>query len=266
VDYAAVKTKQQAMWASGDFAVIGTTLQLVGEELCESLDLLPGQRVLDVACGNGHAALAAARRYGQVTGLDYVPALLERARERAKAERTEIRFVEGDAEKMPFEDNSFDVVLSTFGVMFAPDQERAARELTRVCVPGGKIGLASWTPAGMIGEMLKVVGAHVPPPKGVRPTVLWGSKQHLEGLFGDRARIVHAQRKHCVMRYRSADHFVDVFRRYYGPTFKAFEALSPEGQRALEKDLLAMLGRHNRAGEKALVAPAEYLEVVAEVR
>ena len=266
VDLAAIKTRQQAMWASGDFAVIGTTLQLVGEQLCEAMDLIPGQRVLDVACGNGHASLAAARRYGEVTGLDYVPSLLERARERAKAERAEIRFVEGDAEAMPFEDRSFDAVLSTFGVMFAPDHERAARELTRVCVPGGKIGLASWTPEGMIGEMLKVVGRHVPPPKGLKPTVLWGTASHLTELFGNRATIVQAERRNCVFRYLSPAHFVDIFRRFYGPTYKAFEALPPEGQRALERDLLDMLAHHNRGGDKALIAPAEYLEVVLQVK
>jgi ubiquinone/menaquinone biosynthesis C-methylase UbiE len=266
LDLAAIKARQQTMWASGDFAVIGTTLQLVGEQLCEAMDLLPGQRVLDVACGNGQASLAAARRYTKVTGLDYVPALLERAREHAHAERATIRFVEGDAEAMPFEDDSFDAVLSSYGVMFAPDQERAARELTRVCAPGGKIGLASWTPEGMVGEMLKVVGRHVPPPKGLRPTVLWGTAAHLSELFGDRARIIHCERKYFVFRYLSAAHFVDVFRRFYGPTYKAFEALSAEGKLALERDLLEMLARHNRAGEKALVAPGEYLEVVLEVK
>lgn len=265
-DLKAIKARQQAMWASGDFAVIGTTLQLVGEQLCEAMDLIPGQRVLDVACGNGHASLAAARRYGEVTGLDYVPALLERARERAKAERAEIRFVEGDAEAMPFADQSFDAVLSTYGVMFAPDQERAARELTRVCVSGGKIGLASWTPEGMVGEMLKVVGRHVPPPKGIKPTVLWGTAPRLIELFGDRATIVHCERKVCVFRYLSPAHFVDIFRRFYGPTYKAFEALQPDGQRALEQDLLDMLARYNRAGDKALVAPGEYLEVVLKVK
>lgn len=266
VDLGAIKARQQVMWASGDFAVIGTTLQLVGELLCESMDLYSGQRVLDVACGNGHAALAAARRYCQVTGLDYVPALLERARERASADRLQATFVEGDAEALPFEDGAFDAVVSTYGVMFAPDQARAARELTRVCRSGGKIGLASWTPEGMIGELLKVVGSHVPPPKGLSPTVLWGSEPHLNTLFGDRARVVHSARKQCVMRYLSPAHFVDVFRRYYGPTHKAFEALPAEGQAALERDMLAMLQRHNRAGDAALVAPAEYLEVVLEVR
>jgi len=258
-DLAAIKTRQQAMWASGDFAVVGTTLQLVGEQLCEVMDLIPGQRVLDVACGNGNAALAAARRYGQVTGLDYVPALLERARERAQAERADIRLVEGDAENMPFEDDSFDAVTSTYGVMFAPDHRRAARELTRVCRPGGKIALASWTPEGMIGELLKTVGRHVPPPKAVAPSVLWGSQAHLGELFGERAQIIHCQKQLFTFRYRSAAHCVDVFRRFYGPTFKAFEALPADGQAALERDMLELLTRYNRAGDKALVAPSEYL-------
>lgn len=265
LDLAAIKARQQVMWASGDFAVIGTTLQLVGELLCEAMDLRSGQRVLDVACGNGQATLAAARRFCEVTGLDYVPSLLERARERARADRLDVVFVEGDAEAMPFADDSFDAVLSTYGVMFAPDQERTARELTRVCRSGGKIGLASWTPEGMIGELLKIVGGHVPPPKGLRPTVLWGTEAHLSALFGDRARLLQVERKHFNFRYRSPEHCVEVFRRYYGPTFKAFEALAPEGQAALERDMLAMLARHNRADDGSLVAPAEYLEVVLQV-
>lgn len=266
IDLKAIKTRQQAMWASGDFAVIGTTLQLVGELLCEAADLRAGQRVLDVACGNGHASLAAARRFCEVTGLDYVPALLERARERARAERAEIEFVEGDAEALPFEDGHFDAVVSTYGVMFAPDQERAARELTRVCRPGGKIGLASWTPEGMIGQLLKVVGSHVPPPKGLKPSVFWGTDDGLRALFGERARVVSSQRLPCVFRYRSPAHCVDILRRFYGPTLKAFEALPADGQAALGRDMLALLTRHNRAHDGTLVAPAEYLEVVLEVR
>ncbi|MFT3925442.1 MAG: methyltransferase domain-containing protein [Myxococcales bacterium] len=264
-DLAAIKARQQAMWASGDFSVVGTTLQLVGEQLCESMDLCPGERVLDVACGNGHAALAAARRYTEVTGLDYVPSLLERARERAQAERAQITFVEGDAEAMPFPDQSFDAVISTYGVMFAPDQERAARELTRVCRPGGKIGLASWTPEGMIGGLLKIVGRYVPPPAGLRPTVQWGTESRLQELFAGRARIIHAERKPCVFRYLSPEHCVDVFRRYYGPTYKAFQALAPAQQQQLERDMIELFTAHNRSGGKAMIAPAEYLEVVLQV-
>jgi ubiquinone/menaquinone biosynthesis C-methylase UbiE len=261
-DFAAIKTKQQAMWASGDFALIGTTLQIVGEDLAEAVDVCAGQRVLDVACGNGNATLAAARRFAKVTGLDYVPSLLARAGERARAERLEVRLVEGDAEAMVFENASFDAVLSTYGVMFAPDHVRAAGELARVCVPGGKIGLASWTPEGFIGQLLKVVSKYVPPPAGVSSPVLWGSEAHLEKIFDGRARIEQAKRKPFMFRYLNAAHFVDVFRNFYGPTHKAFLALDEAGQAALSGEITALIDRNNRAGSASCVVPAEYLEVV----
>lgn len=264
LDLNAIKTRQQAMWASGDFAIIGTTLQQVGEELAEAVDLYAGRQVLDVACGNGNAALAAARRFARVTGLDYVPALLERARERARAEGVQIDFCEGDAESLPFEDGRFDVVLSTYGVMFAPDQLRAAREMARVCREGGKIGLASWTPGGFIGQLLQTVGRYVSPPPGLASPALWGVEPHVGALFDGRARVVRAERKPFMFRYLSAAHFVDVFRRFYGPTHKAFLALDAAGQAALEKEMLALMDRHNRAGSEALVVPAEYLEIVLE--
>jgi len=264
-DLAAIKTRQQAMWASGDFAVVGTTLQLVGESLAEAVDLYAGQRVLDVACGNGNASLAAARRFGRVTGVDYVPALLERARERARAERLDIDFREGDAEALPFADDSFDVVLSTYGVMFAPDQAKAAQELARVCVPGGAIGLASWTPEGFLGELLRCVAKYVPPPAGLASPVLWGKEAHVATLFAGRARVRRAERKMFMFRYLSAAHFIDVFQRYYGPTHKAFAALDEERRAALASDMAALMRVHNRAGDAALVIPAEYLEIVLDV-
>ena len=264
-DLAAIKTRQQAMWASGDFAVVGTTLQLVGESLAEAVDLYAGQRVLDVACGNGNASLAAARRFGRVTGVDYVPALLERARERARAERLDIDFREGDAEALPFADDSFDVVLSTYGVMFAPDQAKAAQELARVCVPGGAIGLASWTPEGFLGELLRCVAKYVPPPAGLASPVLWGEEAHVATLFAGRARVRRAERKMFMFRYLSAAHFIDVFQRYYGPTHKAFAALDEERRAALASDMAALMRVHNRAGDAALVIPAEYLEIVLDV-
>jgi len=262
VDLAALKTRQQAMWASGDFAVIGTTLQTVGESLCEAVDLAAGARVLDVACGNGNAALAAARRWCQVTGLDYVPELLRGAEERARAERLELELVEGDAERLPFENGHFDVALSTFGVMFAPDQEQAAREIVRVVKPGGAIGLCNWTAEGFIGQLLKTVGKHVAPPPGVASPIQWGSEARLADLFRA-AQSIRTARKEFVFRYRSTAHFIDVFRRFYGPTHKAFGALDPEGQARLVADLTDLSARFNR-GERSFVVPAEYLEVVIE--
>ena len=254
-----VKTKQQAMWASGDFAVIGTTLQIVGELLCEAADVGAGERVLDVAAGNGNATLAAARRFATVTSTDYVPALLERGRVRAEAERLDVTFEVADAEALPYRAGSFDVVLSTFGVMFAPDHEQAARELMRVCRPGGRIGLACWTPTGFLGQLFRATAAHVPPMPGVRSPLLWGTDVHLRQLFAGAARIA-ATPRHFNFRYRSPEHFVDVFRTYYGPTHKAFAALDAAGQAALEADLLALLRESNRGGA-GLVVAGEYLEI-----
>lgn len=264
VDLAAVKAKQQLTWASGDFAVIGTTLQIVGESLCEAADLRAGSQVLDVACGNGNASLAAAHRFAKVVGLDYVPALLERARERAAAERLAIDFVEGDAEAMPFPAESFDTVLSTFGVMFAPDQARAAKELTRVVRRGGTIALANWTPEGFIGRLLSTVGRHVPPPAGVASPIYWGHEARLRELFPE-VRAIHTRRRNFVFRYESADHFIHVFRTYYGPTFKAFGALDADGQLRLADDIRALIEQFNGPSTlKSVAVPAEYLEVVID--
>jgi ubiquinone/menaquinone biosynthesis C-methylase UbiE len=260
-DLAAVKTRQQAMWASGDFAVIGTTLQIVGEMMCEAVDLRAGERVLDVAAGNGNATLAAARRCGDVTSTDYVPALLEGGRRRAEAEGLSVRFETADAENLPYRDASFDVVLSTFGVMFAPDHQRAARELLRVCRPGGRIGLASWTPTGFLGDLFRAVARHVPPVPGVQSPLFWGTDPHVRTLFQGAAVIAHTTR-HFAFRYTSAEHFVDVFRTFYGPVHQAFAALDAAGQTALEADLLALLRRSDRGGGGGLVVPAQYLETV----
>ena len=256
-----IKARQQAMWASGDFAVIGTTLQIVGEVLCESIDVRSTERVLDVAAGNGNATLAAARRFASVTSTDYVPALLERGRDRAAAEGLQVTFEVADAEALPYPDASFDVLLSTFGVMFAPDHDKSAAEMLRVCRPGGRIGLASWTPQGFLGDLFRTVGKHVPPIPGVRSPLLWGSPDHLRGLFAKATTIAHSTR-HFAFRYRSAEHFVDVFRTFYGPTFKAFAALDASGQAALEADMLTLLRSHDRGGPSGLVVPAEYLETV----
>jgi len=260
-DLAAVKAKQQATWASGDYAVVGTTLQIVGETLCEAVDLRSNQRVLDVAAGNGNATLAAARRFADVVSTDYVGALLERGRERAKAERLPVDFREADAENLPFPDASFDVVLSTFGVMFTANHERAAAELVRVCRAGGKIGLANWTPESFIGSLLKTVVKFVPPPPGVNSPVQWGSKAYLDTLFG-RGVTMAAQSRHFTFRYKSPAHFLDVFRSYYGPTHKAFGAIDAAAQQKLQGDILALIDQFNVARDGTLVIPSEYLEIV----
>lgn len=262
-DLTAVKTRQQATWASGDYAVIGTTLTITGELLCEAIDLRPGQRVLDVAAGNGNATLAAARRWGEVTSTDYVQALLDGGQARATAERLPVTFQEADAEDLPFADGSFDVVLSIFGVMFTPNQEQAAQELIRVCRPGGKIGLANWTPEGFIGHLFRTIGKYVPPPQGVKPPALWGTEQRLQELFGDGIAQMTTTRRFFTFRYRSAEHMIHTFRTYYGPLLKAFAALDETGQAALNRDLTELLQRFNQAGSDALVVPSEYLEVVA---
>jgi ubiquinone/menaquinone biosynthesis C-methylase UbiE len=265
-DLTAVKTRQQGAWASGDYAVVGTTLQIVGEQLCEALDLRPGQRVLDVAAGNGNATLAAARRFCRVTSTDFVPSLLERAKERAAAERLEIAFQQADAEALPFADDSFDAVVSTFGVMFTPDQDKAAAELIRVCRPGGKIGLANWTPDSMIGKLFKIIGQHLPPPAGVRSPSLWGTETRIAEMFGRQAAGIQIERRAFVFRYLSTQHWLDVFRTYYGPLLKAFGALDAQAQAALAKDMLALAQQHNRSGDDTMVAPSDYLEIAITKR
>ena len=261
-DFAALKTRQQGAWASGDYAIVGTTLQIVGEDLCEALDLRAGQSVLDVAAGNGNVSLAAARRWCNVVSTDYVRALLDRGRERAEAERLSIEFREADAEALPFADGSFDAVVSTFGVMFTPDHPRAASELVRVCKRGGKIGLANWTPEGFIGQLFKAIGKHMPPPAGVRSPALWGSRAHLAELFEPHATSIKSSQRHFTFRYRSPEHWLDVFRTYYGPVLKTFAALAPAAQSALERDLLDLAAKFNRSQDSTLVVPSEYLEIV----
>jgi ubiquinone/menaquinone biosynthesis C-methylase UbiE len=265
-DLAAVKTKQQAAWSSGDYALIGATLQIVGESLCEALDLRAGQTVLDVAAGNGNVTLAAARRWSDVTSTDYVPALLERGRARAAADGLKIEFKEADAEALPFKDNSFDVVVSTFGVMFTPNQDKAAAEMLRVCKPGGKIGLANWTPNGFIGQLFKTIGQHLPPPAGVKSPLLWGTRERIQDMFGPKAASIETLPHNFMFRYRSAEHWIDVFKTYYGPMLKAFAALQPSAQQALHDDIVALIARFNRSGDSTMVAPGEYLEVIVTKR
>ncbi len=265
-DLSTIKTKQQATWASGDYAVIGTTLQIVGETLAEAIDLRAGERVLDVAAGNGNASLAAARRFAEVTSTDYVPALLERAKARADAEGLPLTFKVADAEALPFADASFDVVLSTFGVMFTPDQARAAREMLRVTREGGRIGLANWTPEGFIGQLFKIVGTHLPPPSGVSPAVRWGTEPHIVSLFGSQAADIRCTRKCFIFRYRSSAHWIQMFRDFYGPVFKSFAALDAPRRAALERDITDLLERLNTGDKDSLVVPGEYLEVIVVKR
>jgi ubiquinone/menaquinone biosynthesis C-methylase UbiE len=266
VDLAALKTRQHAAWSSGDYAVVGTTLQIVGEELCEALDVRSGQKVLDVAAGNGNVTLAAARRWCDVVSTDYVPSLLERGRIRAAAEALSVEFKEADAEALGFADASFDVVVSTFGVMFAPDHDKAAAELVRVCKSGGKIGLANWTPEGFIGQLFKILGKYLPPPAGTRSPPQWGTQARIAEMFGKAAASIKAESRMFSFRYRSPEHFVEVFRNFYGPTLKAFAALNPADQLGFQNDLLALIRRMNRAEDGTMVVPSEYLEVVITKR
>jgi ubiquinone/menaquinone biosynthesis C-methylase UbiE len=261
-DFEALKTRQHGAWSSGDYAVVGTTLQIVGEELCEALDLRGGQRVLDVAAGNGNATLAAARRWCNVVSTDYVGALLERGRLRASADGLSVEFREADAEALPFDDATFDAVISTYGVMFTPNQDRAAAELVRVCKHGGKIGLANWTPEGFIGQLFKTLGKYLPPPAGARSPALWGTDARIKEMFGASASHIRAERRHFVFRYRSPEHFVEIFKTYYGPVLKAFAALDATNQEALKRDILALINSMNRSDDGSMAVPGEYLEII----
>lgn len=262
-DLRQIKTKQQAAWSSGDYAVIGATLQIVGEQLAEAMDLRAGEKVLDVAAGNGNFTLAAARRWCDVTSTDYVEALLERGRRRADADGFAVTFRKADAEDLPFADGSFDAVASTFGGMFSPDQGRTAAEMMRVCRPGGRIGLANWTPEGFIGQMFKTIGKHLPPPPGLRSPALWGTREWIDASFGPGCSNITTRTRRFVFRYRSAQHFLDMFRRYYGPMLKAFEALDASGRDALARDITELVGRFNRSRDESMIVPGDYLEVVA---
>ena len=261
-DLAAIKARQKAAWSSGDYAIVGTTLQIVGEELCEALDLGGGSKVLDVAAGNGMVSLAAARRWCDVVSTDYVASLLERGRTRAQAEGLTIEFMEADAEDLPFAEGTFDAVVSTFGVMFTPSQDKAAAELLRVCKSGGQIGLASWTPDGFIGQVFKTLGKYLPPPAAAKSPLLWGTRTRLTEMFGPAASWIKTELRYFNFRYRSAQHFIEVFRNYYGPMLKAFSALDTLQQNRLEKDLYDLISRMNRADDETMIVPSEYLEAV----
>lgn len=265
-DLVALKGRQQIAWSTGNYAVVGTTLQIVGEQLCEAMDLRSGSTVLDVAAGNGNASLAAARRWCDVTSTDYVPSLLESGRARAHAEGLTLTFQEADAENLPFADGAFDYVMSTFGVMFTPNQTRAASEMARVCRSGGRIGLASWTPDSFIGQLFKTIGTYIPPAAGVKPPSLWGTKERIDELFADSASDITVTLRDFVFRYQSPVHWLEVFRTYYGPMNKTFAALDADRQAAFTEDLLRLMERDNRSGDETLVLPSAYLEVVIDRR
>jgi ubiquinone/menaquinone biosynthesis C-methylase UbiE len=266
LDLGALKTRQKVAWSSGDYAVVGTTLQIVGEQLCEALDLRSVQKVLDVAAGNGNVSLAAARRWCDVVSTDYVPGLLERGQARASADGLTIEFREADAESLPFADGAFDAVVSTFGVMFTPNQDQAAAELLRVCRAGGKIGLANWTPEGLIGQVFKTLGKHLPRPAGAKSPALWGTRERLTDMFGAAAASIAIEPRVFNFRYRSREHFLEVLKIYYGPMLKAFAALDEARQNDLTADLLSLFARTNKADDGTMVAPSEYLEVVITKR
>ena len=266
IDLNSLKERQHAAWSSGDYAIVGTTLQIVGEELCEALDLRSGQKILDVAAGNGNATLAAARRWCQVVSTDYVPKLLDVGKQRAVAEGLAVEFKAADAEALPFADNSFDAVLSTFGVMFTANHARAAAELLRVCKRGGKIGMANWTPDGFIGQLFGVIGKHVPPPLGARSPALWGTQEQIEKWFTWTGASITAKPRYFSFRYLSPEHFLETFKTYYGPALKAFAALDADGQKKLGDDVLALIKKFNRAQDGTMVVQSEYLEIIVQKR
>ncbi|HVQ58732.1 MAG TPA: methyltransferase domain-containing protein [Solirubrobacterales bacterium] len=264
VDFGAVTKIQQGIWSKGDFAMVANIVFNASEMLAEHLDIVPDERVVDVACGSGNGAISAARRsWGGTVGSDYVPSLLERGRERAEAERLDVEFVEADAQDLPFGDGSFDVAMSIFGAMFAPDQPKAAAELLRVVKPGGRIGMANWTPGGSVGTMFKTISKHAPPPPGVESPLLWGTEERVRELFGDGVSEIQFERRISRQPFRTPEHYVEFFRTYFGPTQTAYERVGEEGEAALTEDLLSFLNEANTAGDRAMVLEAEYLEVIA---
>jgi len=263
-DLKAVTEVQQQIWSKGDFAMVASIVYNASENLAEALRIVPDEKVLDVACGSGNGAISAARRsWGGTVGADYVPALLERGRERAAAERLEVEFVEADAQDLPFEDGSFDVAMSIFGAMFAPDQQQTADELLRVVKPGGRIGMANWTPAGSVGTMFQTISKHAPPPPGLDSPLRWGTEDRVRELFGDGIAELRAETRISRQPFRSPEHYIEFFRTYFGPTQTAYERVGPEGEAALTEDLRSFLAAANTAGDRAMVLEAEYLEVIA---
>lgn len=261
--FEAITERQQQTWATGDFNVISRLTLPMSEALVEAMNPRPGQRVLDVACGTGNAALIASRRFCDVTGIDYVPALVERARTRAEGEGAEIDFQVGDAQALPFPDASFDVVLSAIGVMFAPNQEQAASELLRVCRPGGTIGLASWMPEKFGGDFFAAHARHAPPPPGIKPPTRWGTEAGLQELIGSGVSRMESNRHKCFAHFLSIDHAFDIHRTYFGPTIQAMKMLDPEAQKDLRQDIEEVFRRYNQATDGSVTLEYEYLQTVA---
>jgi ubiquinone/menaquinone biosynthesis C-methylase UbiE len=263
-DLKAVTNVQQQIWSKGDFAMVAGIVFNASENLAEDLDIVPDERVLDVACGSGNGAISAARRsWGGVVGADYVPALLERGRERAAAERLEVEFVEADAQDLPFDDASFEVTMSIFGAMFAPDQPKTAAELLRVTKPSGRIGMANWMPEGNVGQMFQTISKHAPPPPGIESPLRWGTEERVRELLGDGVSEIRFERRISRQPFRSVDHYIEFFRTYFGPTQTAYERVGPDGEQALTDDLRAFLEAANTAGDRAMVLEAEYLQIIA---
>ncbi len=265
VNYDAIKAKQQIAWGSGDYARVGVTLQITGESLCEAMDMRSGESVLDVAAGNGNATLAAARRFCKVISTDYVQTLLDHSKSRAAAEGLSVEYQIADAESLPFEENTFSNVVSTFGVMFSPNQTQASNELMRVCRPGGKIGLACWTPDGFIGQIFKILGGFITPPAGLKSPALWGTEDFVQSNFGDAAHVINNTSKDFVFRYHSPEHWLDIFGTYYGPLVKAFEALDQEKSELLKKEILKLIDSVNIANDGTMVVPSRYLETIVRM-
>lgn len=263
-DFTAIKAKQNVAWGAGDYAKVGVTLQITGEELAEAMDMTPDTKVLDVAAGNGNATLAFARRFCDVTSTDYVEALLKSSGQRAQAEGLFVTYKVADAEDLPFEDQTFDAAVSTFGVMFTPNQQKSAAELQRVVKPGGKIGMANWTPESFIGQLFKTIGKHVPPPAGVNSPALWGSRAWVDETFGGNCNVASFRLKNFMFRYRSAEHFLEFFRTFYGPMQKAFDALDADGQAALRGDILALIKKFDISTNDSLCISSEYAEMIVE--
>lgn len=261
-DFDAIKTKQNAAWSAGDYAKVGITLQLTGEELAETLAMKPDAKVLDVAAGNGNATMAFARRFCDVTSTDYVQALLDKSRARAEVEGFDVTYQVADAENLPFEDAAFDAVVSTFGVMFTPNQKQSASQISRVLKSGGKVGLANWTPSSFVGQLFKTIGKHIAPPPGVNSPALWGNREWIEETFGEGMEVRSFTLKNFVFRYRSPEHFVEFFRDFYGPVQKAFMGLDEQGQRALYDDMIKLIGEFNTATDGTAIILSEYAEIM----
>jgi len=261
-DFEEIKNKQQNVWASGDFSIVAWNTLYIGEKLCEAVDFRAGQKILDVATGSGNTALSAARRFGEVTGIDYVPALIEKAKERSAIDKLPVDFRVADCENMPFPDGSFDVVLSTFGSMFAPDHEKAAQELLRVCKPNGKIGLANWSPEGFWGEIFRLRGKYIPPEENLKPPGEWGTEQRIKELFENHTSEIKINKRTALFRYKSVEHFIEFFKTYFGPILKTFEALDEQQQNQYQKDIEQKVIQFNQSGDNTVVIPAEYLEIV----